>query len=1245
MTTEILINRYKVLERLGEGAMGAVWLVEDSTSQQLLAMKVLSQQMGDSDKSFLQLKQEFRLMTQLRHPNCCAVYDYGQLPEGAPYLTMELVPGQGLDEMLPVRGEQFRGILSQLLLALGYIHQLGYVHSDIKGANVRVKPDGQVKLMDYGLMELAGRSGAPIKGTLAYLAPEVVKRGPIDQRADLYALGCMAYEMLAGQPPFMSRNPMDVLRAHVTDAPPPLGQFVKVDAQTERIVLKLLAKDPLDRYQSAYEVLADMGVEVPAGIGGNLLTSPMIGRDEELAGLGEHLKEIAKWQPGAALLVTGPAGIGKSRLLEEFRYLVQIEDLVYAVGTLAEQSATPYGPVAEILRKLLPVLRELVPANLEAAAPVLVKLLPELAVPPAQDLDPPVREKLRLQATITDLLVQLSQKRGLVMALEDWHWADPLSGELLEYMLRNTKENPILFLVTARAVPEAIAAWGERVSHMVLKGLEPRALWRMVTSMLGSDAVGTRLMQQIAEFSEGNPFLVERLLEHLVRERYLQTEKGRWNTQIELTPEQLPADVGSMLMSKLDQVSAEAQVLARAAAVVAHGLTLDLLQAVTAFSDDVLFDAIAALQLAGVFEQDEHGTYRFAQEQLIDLLYATLPMTEKARLHAAVLEALEPRIAGRELAEVGFEDVRALAYHALKGNLTDKTIVYALEAGLRSLALNALADAEQFLSDGLALVRLEAGGRWKPYLLDYLRCLADTYRTASKHAPAKELLAEAIPLAEELEKNVLLGRMLTSLAKSHQVLTEYADALTHAGRSVEVSEASGDLAGLARALMTMGRVHFFKGSLADALVYTERAIAAGRESGDTTILGFAYGMGGYFYVASGQPDKLDEGVRFLNESLALLEATGDRMGLINSLVFLGNAQVMLGDYPDAWKSFLRVRNMAFETGSKDDEIVALVNLATTALELGDCPEAMLRAKEARDLVDKRGSSKYAKGLAVVAEALAMVYAGQPAKSRGMAQDAIDLVREIKNKYVEALTLPYQMDVLLQLGLLEEAKAAGEALQALIKETGNTEPEGRMNAIMAEILGREGNLAGARSFAERALEGAIAAQSKGLQARAHRVLAWLDMQAEAWPQAITRAEEALALAERIGARTQVQELAGLLGELTLASGGAARVAAAYFETQEAVASEREVGLFLASARFGRAAAAPCRREARELAAAAVESLRGLTDAMTPEAAASFLAIPERARVLGGDYHGFSLPRRLADRAAALWLKIRTFYRLA
>jgi len=235
-----------------------------------------------------------------------------------------------------------------------------------------------------------------------------------------------------------------------------------------------------------------------------------------------------------------------------------------------------------------------------------------------------------------------------------------------------------------------------------------------------------------------------------------------------------------------------------------------------------------------------------------------------------------------------------------------------------------------------------------------------------------------------------------------------------------------------------------------------------------------------------------------------------------------------------------------------------------------------------------------------------------------------------------------MDTLLQLGLLEEAKAAGEALQALIKETGNTEPEGRMLAIMAEVLGREGDLAGARSFAERALEGAIQGQSKGLQVRAHRVLAWLDMRVGARDAAIARAEEALALAERIGARTQVQELTGLLGELYLADGRAPREAMAYFETQEAVAADREIALFLAAARFGRAAAAPCKREARVLATQAAEGLQTLISTMPEDEAARFMALPERARVAGGDYHGFSLPVRLADRAKALWLRLRAFH---
>ncbi|HEY9720763.1 MAG TPA: serine/threonine-protein kinase, partial [Oscillatoriaceae cyanobacterium] len=326
MTTQLIASRYNVLKKLGEGGMGLVSLVEDTTTGQKVALKVLSAAIGATEETILQFKQEFRTMSQLQHPNCCAVYDFGILPDNAPYLTMEVVPGHGLDELIPegYSEEEFKKVFSQLLLALGYVHQLGYVHCDIKSENVRVKPveldeNGhelpKVKLMDFGLMERAGRSGGAIKGTLGYMAPEMAKGGRLDQRADLYSVGCLAYEMLTGQLPFPTENPVEILKAHINDMPTPPSKIKEgINPEFERVILKLMAKEPLARYQSAFDVLEDLGIDVPEGMGGNLLSAPFVGRQEEMAQLIGRLDQLKQAKPGAALLLTGAPGAGKSRL-------------------------------------------------------------------------------------------------------------------------------------------------------------------------------------------------------------------------------------------------------------------------------------------------------------------------------------------------------------------------------------------------------------------------------------------------------------------------------------------------------------------------------------------------------------------------------------------------------------------------------------------------------------------------------------------------------------------------------------------------------------------------------------------------------------------------------------------------------------------------------------------------------------------------------------------------------------------
>ncbi|MDB5098160.1 MAG: hypothetical protein JWM80_2581 [Cyanobacteria bacterium RYN_339] len=1231
MTTQQIASRYNVIKTLGEGGMGLVSLVEDTTNGQKVALKVLSAKLGATEETILQFKQEFRIMTQLQHPNCCAVYDFGLLPEGAPYFTMEVVPGHGLDEILPLDGEKFKSVFSQLLLALGYVHQQGFVHCDIKDENARVTPEGVVKLMDFGLMERAGRAGGAIKGTLGYMAPEMAKGGRLDQRADLYSVGCLGYQMLTGQLPFPSQNPVEIIKAHINDNPTPVSKLnADIDPLYEKIITKLMQKEPLARYQSAFDVLEDLGIEVAEGMGGNLLSAPFVGREQELGTLVERLGDIAKGKPGAAILISGPAGAGKSRLAEEFRFQVQMENLPFVVGSSYEQGTAPYGPFVEGLRGLLPALKASVPDEMAKYAPILVKLLPELQCEPAPDLDPPSKEKMRLQVTITEVFAALSKKKGITVVLDDWQWADPLSSELLTYILRNTKDSAILFVLNHRNAPEGEPSWLSATTQAPLPALTPTEIQGMISSMLGTDVIGEAFLGKIVEFAEGNPFFVEGLLEHLVRNKTLVKTKGKWNSDIVLTPDQMPSNLQGLLLEKLEALSEDAMTLARIGAVLGRDFGLDVLNKVAGLSEDKLFDALGSLGEQAIFTQNENKTYRFAQGQLQEVLYANIEAGEKTRLHTAVAEALESQIADISVAEATMEQISAIANHYLLSNVADKTITYALEGGMRSAALFANADAYRFLTGGLELVKADGTTRYNKPKLDYLRFLGDVCRVSGKSDVAKEAFGEAIPLAEELGETFHLGRMLTSMGKVFQMSNDYPSALTYTGRSEEVCEAGGDKPGLARCLLTSCRINFFSGKQGEALEQTLRALALAKDADVKTYIGEALGFIGLMYVSS-DPDKLEEGANNLNESVAILTELGDKIGLNNSLNLLGNAQNMQGDFLDAWGTFQQNQKICAEIGLKDEEIFALLNLAITAFELGHFADAIKMALEANKLATEL-NSKFPLGMAMTLEAAASAFTGQMGRARDLAQEALDLSREIKNKYLEALVMQYQVEILLYLGRLDEAKVTGEQLFALIKETGNTEPESRLQALIGEIQGRQGDPDASLEQIELALKASEAAHAKGIQVRALKAKSWWSLQAGKIQEAGELSERALAIANRIGAKFQTVQIRGLLGEIGLA-GGDPSGAAKHFQAQQAAAEEMGSGLYRASALFGQAATNPHAKSSKAQVVEAQKLLKNQCEALDADGRTCFLSLPERQRIVDGNLAALSGNAAAAPAAGA------------
>ncbi|MEB3329044.1 MAG: protein kinase [Candidatus Sericytochromatia bacterium] len=1230
MPTELLDNRYKIVRPLGEGAMGAVYQVEESATGQVLAMKVLGAQHQGGEKSYLQLKQEFRLMTRLRHPNCCAVYDYGLLESGAPFLTMELVPGHGLDELVPLPLDQVVPVLTQLCLALGYVHQLGYVHADVKSANVRVRPDGQVKLMDYGLMELAGHAGGPIRGTVGYLAPEVIKRGRVDRRADLYALGALAYEMITGQLPFRHEALLDLLRQHLNDPPePPSGLRKGLDPTLEQVVLTLLAKEPVERFQSAYEVLEALGVEVPAGLGGTLLSAPMVERAGALATLTEPLERLSRLEAGGTILVLGEDGVGKSRLLDELRFETQAADL-HHIHVSQRGSPVPYGPFVELLRRALPLAQVRLPKLVERLAPVLVKLVPSLttaqgrAVAPAPELDPPNREKVRLQDAVTVLLGELARPGGLVLAFDDWHRADPLSQELMAYLLRNTEGLPLLVVLSTSGAPSPAPGWLERAVQLPLPPLSREGVALMLASMLGTTEVAPHLVAQVHALSQGNPLLIEHMLEHLISERVLVSEGRRWRLEVELTREHLPTDSAAYRLRQLEGMPALTRELAAVAAVVGELASLELLQAVSGLPEDDLLDAVHGLEVAQFLRGTEDGLLAFCSPEVQRHLVDSLEPARRQALHERCLEALEARVGGAELADQPIELVTALARHSLSAQDRDRAIPYALEAGTRRLALLALDEAEEFLTQGLALARGVDATHGGATLIRFLEALGSIRRPRGDGKGAKEVQAEAIDLAERLGRRRELGRLLGSQAKAAMLMGENPVALEYAQRAVAVSDAEGDDVNVGRCLLTAARALFFSGKLQEALAQANRAAMVAERIGDVVLQGSAFALAGYFHVASSDPGQIPLGIERLERSLAVLQPSGEKLALVNSYNLLGNAQNALGDHRGAWASFLAGRTISYEVGLRADEVVAIINLAITSLDLGNLPEATVRAEEAVALATT-ANVRYAQGYASALHAVACAWSGHGERALEQMASALAYTRDIKNKYVEALILLYQVELLLLLGQHEAAMVAARCLRDLIDQTGNAEPEPKLNALLGELHLRRNEGEEAAWRAELAYQAAVTSQSRGGQVRALRVKAAAAAHAGRWQDAYALAEQGLALADQIGTLLEASRLAAAWGEATIAlglGGALARYEAARDRAREAGAPALE-----AVACYGMACARPHAPEAPGLVQQARELLRAVREALPEDVQTAYSALEEHARILYHNHHFHSTPRRL------------------
>ena len=277
-TPQHLSDRYELGEILGFGGMSEVHIARDLRLHRDVAVKVLRADLARDPSFYLRFRREAQNAAALNHPAIVAVYDTGEAETATgplPYIVMEYVDGVTLRDIVhndgPMPARRAIETIADACQALNFSHQHGIIHRDVKPANIMISKAGAVKVMDFGIARAIADSGnsvtqtAAVIGTAQYLSPEQARGDAVDARSDVYSLGCVLYEILTGEPPFIGDSPVAVAYQHVREDPvPPSHRHAGISPELDAVVLKALAKNPDNRYQTAAEMRADL-VKVHSG--------------------------------------------------------------------------------------------------------------------------------------------------------------------------------------------------------------------------------------------------------------------------------------------------------------------------------------------------------------------------------------------------------------------------------------------------------------------------------------------------------------------------------------------------------------------------------------------------------------------------------------------------------------------------------------------------------------------------------------------------------------------------------------------------------------------------------------------------------------------------------------------------------------------------------------------------------------------------------------------------------------------
>ncbi|MFL6602433.1 MAG: AAA family ATPase [Steroidobacteraceae bacterium] len=616
-------------------------------------------------------------------------------------MLLEDFAGEWLEAALtpaPVAWQDALVIAGNLARVLVGLHEAHVTHQDIRPATLLLESrTGRVCLIDFSVAAhmrqndpANGDTPQHMPGDWAYLAPEQTGRSshPIDARTDLYCLGLILYRMLAGRLPFHAQDPVEWVHCHVARTPPEPSAWVEgIPQPVSAMVMRLLAKVPQDRYQTARGLTADIeqclaqwrsGAQIHAFELGQAdfpdrlqIPRKLYGRDTELALLLQTFARVLATGQPELVTVTGSSGSGKSSLVQEMREPIERQGGYFIAGKFDQyQGEIPYATVTQALRDLSRQLlaasdtgiaqwRQDIQAAVGADGQVLIEVLPEIQLiigpQPEVPVLPPTQQQQRFRAVFQRFVMAFCRrKQPLILFLDDVQWIDPASLELITSIMTHPDTRHLLLLLAYRGnelrpehpLPARVAAirgLGLQVAELPVQPLSRLHLNRLVSDTLRTESSRCEpLTQVIFRRTQGNPFFFVQFLRSLHQEGLLrwQAQERSWTWQLtEIEGKDLAGDAVELIIGKLQRLAPQTQQILQFAACLGNRFEWHSLALASGHSQQQLQAHLAAAAYDGLIAQSADAG-KFLHDRIQQASYALIPASERSAIHLRIGRAL-----------------------------------------------------------------------------------------------------------------------------------------------------------------------------------------------------------------------------------------------------------------------------------------------------------------------------------------------------------------------------------------------------------------------------------------------------------------------------------------------------------------------------------------------------------------------------------------------------------------------------